>query len=87
MKGRNFEAGHTTAPDHMPDRTKRIACIHGGVHTRPGQRAPQRQVAGWGVVLCGVVAGNAAPVGGLDHAIHPCSRRTPLAHAARELAL
>lgn len=22
MKGRIFEAGHTTAPDHMPDRAK-----------------------------------------------------------------
>ena len=33
LKGRNFEAGHTTAPDHMPDRTKK--CLHswGRPHT------------------------------------------------------
>jgi hypothetical protein len=30
LKGRNFEAGHTTAPDHMPDRDKENACISGG---------------------------------------------------------
>ena len=35
MKGRNLEAGHTTAPDHMPKRTKNCACIKRGVHTRP----------------------------------------------------
>ena len=33
LKGRNFEAGHTTAPDHVPDRTKK--CLHswGRPHT------------------------------------------------------
>ena len=35
MKGRIFEAEHTTAPDHMPDRAQDSACIQGGVHTRP----------------------------------------------------
>lgn len=34
MTGRIFEAGHTTAPDHMPDRAQDSACIKGGVHTR-----------------------------------------------------
>jgi hypothetical protein len=34
MKGRIFEAGHTTAPDHMPNRTQDSACIQRGVHTR-----------------------------------------------------
>ena len=35
MTGRIFEAGHTTAPDHMPKRAQDSACIQGGVHTRP----------------------------------------------------
>lgn len=35
MTGRIFEAGHTTAPDHMPDRAQDTTCINGGVHTRP----------------------------------------------------
>ncbi len=34
MTGRIFDAGHTTAPDHMPDRDQDSACIQGGVHTR-----------------------------------------------------
>ena len=29
------EAGHTEAPDHMPQAVRRNACINGGVHTRP----------------------------------------------------
>ena len=45
MKGRIFEAGHTTAPDHMPDRAKIIACIHGGVHTRPTSRSQPASTA------------------------------------------
>ena len=36
MTGRNFEAGHTIAPDHMPNRAQDSACIQEGVHTRPG---------------------------------------------------
>jgi hypothetical protein len=31
MAGRLFEAGHTTAPDHMPDRAQDSACIQRGV--------------------------------------------------------
>ena len=31
----HHEAGHTTAPDHMPAPTKKTACIQRGVHTRP----------------------------------------------------
>ena len=31
MTGRIFDAGHTTAPDHMPDRDQDSACIQGGV--------------------------------------------------------
>ena len=30
MTGRIFEAGPTTAPDHMPNRAEDIACITGG---------------------------------------------------------
>ena len=41
MTGRIFEAGHTTAPDHMPDRAQVSACIQGGVHTRRRQRFPR----------------------------------------------
>jgi hypothetical protein len=52
MKGRIFEAGHTTAPDHMPDRAQDSTCIQRGVHTRgrfPGslvRLAKQEQVPG-----------------------------------------
>lgn len=35
MKSRIFEAEHTTAPDHMPERNPKNACIQRGVHTRP----------------------------------------------------
>ena len=36
MKGRIFEAGHTTAPDHMPDRTKiPLASKGASTHVRP----------------------------------------------------
>jgi len=38
-QGRIFEAGHTTAPDHMLDRCQETACIRGGVHTRPVGKA------------------------------------------------
>jgi hypothetical protein len=37
MKGRNFEAGHTTAPDHMPDRAKKVLVFMGAsTHVRYG---------------------------------------------------
>ena len=35
MTGRFVEAGHATAPDHMPDRAEDTACIQGDVHARP----------------------------------------------------
>jgi hypothetical protein len=35
IDGRIFEAGHTTAPDHMPNRDSENACIRRGVHTLP----------------------------------------------------
>jgi hypothetical protein len=35
LKGRNFEAGHTTAPDHMPDRAKKgLAFMGASKHVR-----------------------------------------------------
>jgi hypothetical protein len=35
LKGRNFEAGHTTAPDHMPDRAKKMLAFMGAsTHVR-----------------------------------------------------
>ena len=30
----HHEAGHTEAPDRMPETSKENACIKGGVHTR-----------------------------------------------------
>ena len=42
MTGRIFEAGHTTAPDHMPDRAKDSACIQGGCPHTSGLTALPR---------------------------------------------
>ena len=38
LKGRNSEAGHTTAPDHMPDRAKKMLAFMGAsTHVRCGR--------------------------------------------------
>ena len=43
LKGRNFEAGHTTAPDHMPDRAKKVLAFMGAsTHVRPDCSAAHR---------------------------------------------
>jgi hypothetical protein len=47
MTGRIFEAGHTTAPDHMPERAQDSACIKGGVHTRSFTAPWIRQFVSW----------------------------------------
>ncbi len=47
MKGRTFEAGHTTAPDHMPDRAKiPLASKGASTHVRrasSGVRLPSEE--------------------------------------------
>lgn len=51
MTGRNFEAGHTIAPDHMPNRAQDSACIQEGAHTRPVSLpipSPREQIVGVG---------------------------------------
>lgn len=59
MSGRIFEAGHRTAPDHMPERARDPACIQGGVHTRRGRgdAGPGKPDPALDPVRAGVAAG------------------------------
>jgi hypothetical protein len=45
MKGRIFEAGHTTAPDHMPERAKNRLHPRGRPHTYGPAAPPPRRPA------------------------------------------